>query len=412
MIQVLSYRDQRILKMCEMLILNSEPVTVQEFMEANNSSLKTVYDDLDYLKVKFNHILHVAIDNGNVSSEDTSIGDLMAIRKSIFYKNLAIRIYATLYFEKEQTMNDFIDKFHYSKSKIRKEISRCNEMLKHINVAIEANEGVYTLKAEDESVLAYLASLVVLGSGYPDYIYEEKAALIASSDFEKERNFKVPSVIRDEILLADALFKKYSCNTECPIYCAPVPEALIDDVKNRLHRYGMRNQSELCLCEDILRSLYFKMSVFKKQSILSMQRYQYFYYQFSQENSRFVLAYEKNIRELQERWNLPFSVYQEELLFLIYIHFPHIREYKRFKIAVYSDLGCEHAQILLKRLEKNFQLHDFEVFDKEKDYDLVLSTAKHDICFGQCNSKVLTISDFLTPDNYRDLYHALYMSQS
>ncbi len=406
--KLLSYRDQRLLKISELLILGSRPIAIDEIMKVNHCSLKTVYADIECLGEFWGSILNIENFVGSIYSANTSIADLMKIRQDVYGNTLALRLALNIYFYGGQTVQDLSKTLHYSESKIRKEITACNQFLKNLNIQIVSKDALFSIEAEDEATLAYLVSLAVLSSAYPKEVYENRESLIARSQFEEIVGISVPPGIREEILLADYFYQTKNPDNSSACFFPQLPEKMKNDVKEIIYQYVSDGEEVSEIIFNILQSLYFKASIFRDKDIFFMNRYSYFYYYFRLENRPFLERFEDHLLSLEQKWNLSLTVFKEELLFLIYINMPNIRDYRECKIAVYSDLCKEHAEMLAMRLKKSFVMHEFSVFDEEEQYHLVLSTSKSEILAKNPEARVIEISDFITADDYYDLYQALY----
>lgn len=410
--KILSYRDQRILKISEQLILNSKRIAIEDIMKINRCSLKTVYEDIEFLEEAWGEILDIQVSIGSIYSPNTSIADLMMIKRSIYNHTLAVRICLSLYCDGAQSIQELSQSLHYSASKIRKEIISCNELLEDLKIKIISKDAKYMVVGSDNRVLAYLAALAVLGSGYPEEIYHNYETLIEKSNLEEKIGFKIPSIIRDEILLADYFYQWHHGQEVDDYYCSMLTKEIEKDISQIIASHHLKVDELVPIVTKIVRSMYFKMTTFQQDNLFYMHRYYYFYYLFRLENKKFVEHYEESLISLEEKWKIPILSFKEELLFLLYVNIPDIRAYRKCKIAVHSDLGRGHAQVLIERLRKNFSSHCFSVFDEEERYHLILSTSKHALLEKVSDVPVLEISDLITSYDYYTIYKMLYHGES
>ncbi|HEY4537154.1 MAG TPA: helix-turn-helix domain-containing protein [Erysipelothrix sp.] len=404
---LLSYRDQRILKISELLILNKESLTYDDVMKVNACSLKTVYEDVAYLEKTWGHLLKISIENSTIKSENTSISDLMRLKQSIFRNTLALQIGMHLYFEGAKKMTQLIDLLHYSESKIRTEIRLLNELLAPLNIGIVLENGYYTIQTDNNFKAAYLVSLTILSSGLPMEIYEQRHILIAQSKIEERFSFKLPNLIKDEIALADMILAQKGLDNDLSNCRTKMPEAMRDFITEM---WVITFGDDLELPEvyyDVFEIIYFKAHVFK-ENIFYMHRYNYFYRLFAQENKQAIKFYEEKMALLSAQWDVEMISYKEELLFMLYINVPTMRLYRKHKIAVHSDLGQEHAFVLLKRLKKYFFLHEFFIYEEEKHYDYIVTTSKWNLKTHCSEDKIVQVSDFITKQDCDALYERIY----
>lgn len=404
---LLNYRDQRILKICEMLVLSDVPLSYEEIMMENGSSLKTTYDDVLYLEHTWGALLNIRISNGAVYSSSPSIADLMYIKRSIYKNIISLQIGLHIYFNGPQKLTELIEMMHCSESKIRKEIIKLNKVLKDNDIKIELREGKYAIKAQSQYVLAYLVSLTIIASGYPEAIYKNREQLMALSTIEKITNFKLPAVIRNELLLADALVNRHAHENDALTFCSPLPKQVLEDIHSIAKEFIDDYEAVKDTVVSIFQTLHFKVSIFKK-NMFYMHRYHYFYYLFSEENREFIKLYEKYLKVLESRWHLSFYAYKEELMFLLYTNLPTVRRYKSAHIAVHSDMGKDHAEILIGRFKKHFHNHQFSIYDDLGTYDFVISTSKHSSNIKRNDLVVLEISDFANKNDMFNLYNFIY----
>lgn len=404
---LLSYRDQRILKISELLILNREAISFEKIMEVNHCSLKTVYEDIAYLEKSWGHLLRISSEHCTIQSENTSISDLMRLKQSIYRNTLALQIGMHLYFEGDKKMSELIDILHYSESKIRTEIKALNDLLSPFGMSVVLVNGYYTIQTDNNFKTAYLISLTILGSGLPQEIYENRHLMIAESKIEEHFTFELPNLIKDEILLADRILTQQGKENDLAACETKMPDEMRLFVEEMwLTTFGQ----DLALPNvyyDVFEIIYFKASLFK-ENIFYMHRYSYFYRLFSQENKQAIKFFEDKIAFLSTQWGVNMISYKEELLFMLYINVPTMRLYRKHEIAVHSDLGKEHAYVLLKRLKKHFFLHDFFVYEEGKHYDYIVTTSNWNLKTDLAADKIVQVSDFITKQDCDALYERIY----
>ena len=404
---LLSYRDQRILKISELLILNPEPLNFEKIMEVNNCSLKTVYDDVAYLQETWGDLLKITMEQSTVHSENPSIADLMYMKQSIFKNTLALQIGMHLYFEGKKKMSQLINALHYSESKIRTELRKLNDLLVPIGINICLVDGYYEIQSKNNFVTAYLVALTILGSGLPEALYENRQSLMESSDIEQRFSFKLPALIKNEIFLADALLKIKGQENDLEACNIAMPSEMREFINDMWQTtFGTR----LAVSEtyfEVFEIIYFKASIFS-ENIFYMHRYNYFYDLFAQENTAAIAYYEERLMTLSEQWQIEMWRYREELLFMLYINIPDMRLYRSHHIAVHSDLGDEHSLVLLKRFKKYFFLHEFSIYEKDKDYDYIVTTSQWKLSCDLPEERIIQVSDFVTKKDYDILYKKIY----
>lgn len=99
------------------------------------------------------------------------------------------------------------------------------------------------------------------------------------------------------------------------------------------------------------------------------------------------------------------EIHSEGFHFLSAPKWAHVTE---DEIAVHSDLGNEHAYVLLKQLKKYFFLHDFFVYEKGKHYEYIVTTSNWNLKTDLAPDKIVQVSDFITKQDCDVLYERIY----
>lgn len=129
-----------------------------------------------------------------------------------------------------------------------------------------------------------------------------------------------------------------------------------------------------------------------------------FYQSFKKENSVIAEEIEAIFIIIDQRTHMNFSCYLHEILFHLYTHLS-ARKYRKLKIGVYSDLGSQHNQTLIRFIKKHFPQQIIISYRDEEAYDLIISTTDNLKLF----TPTVTISDYPNGSDIKNIYDAIYI---
>ena len=424
---LLSYKSIRTLQIAEKLINTHDYISYSEFQELNNCSNKTVYDDIQYLKETWDDILELDIIINKVRSKKTSVYDLMKMKRKMFHDEIRVKLIINVFFNPYLDMLDHSLMLEYSDSHLRSQVKQINKYLKLHNLSIEFDKSKkgYYIKTESSNILVVFISELIKVSENEIFLQElSESEMSEFNKFTESFTNFVPKLQLRELLNLTKIQKtimtqqnlifgqgKNIKNVEKNMKM--YNETYITYLKPYMKEHNMNiSEEQLILMTDIFVILSLKLQVAPKRVDNFLNRYDYFYDSFSEDNPHFVEIYENALIELHKKTNIDFRNYKTELLFHIYTHVRTLRDYKEYYIGVYSDLGSAHIESIILSLAKNFSLHHFERYSESNHYDLILTTSNDLKNINLSSTNHVKIADYITHQDIFNIYQKIYITKN
>lgn len=422
--ELLSYKSIRALQIAEKLINTHDYIPFTEFQEINQCSNKTVYEDIYYLKEHWDEILDLDIIKNKARSHKTSIYDLMHMKRKMFHEEIKVKLIVSIFFNPYRDMIDHSLTLEYSDSHLRSQVKAANHYLETYNISIEydRNKKGYYIQAENDTTLIIFISELIKVSENEHFLLnltvQEQQKF---DDFIETFNNFIPKLLLKELLNLTIIQKTVMTHKNLTIGEGKTRENVSSYMKHYaeiydsyLEPYMLKHNLEIPQDQfrqliDIFTITSLKLQAIPKRVDNFLNRYDYFYKAFSKENPKMISIFDKAMNDLFKKTNIDFEKYKTELLFYIYTHITSLRDYKRFNIGVYSDLGEAHIESIIMALKKNFNVHYFNSYSPTEKYNLVITTTDNQSRIDLNETPYIKIADYITHQDIYNVYQKIYL---
>lgn len=151
MIHTLDVSSQRLINILKILLQEKEWVTPKNISDSLGVSEKTVNDDLKFIKDSWGDIVDIQTSYSlGIKATNISVSTFIKIQSQILLDSIPIKFLRVLMFYPYETLNDYADRLHVSRSTLYRYIPKINAALSKYNISIERNMSSYFLYSEDE----------------------------------------------------------------------------------------------------------------------------------------------------------------------------------------------------------------------------------------------------------------------
>ena len=403
-------------------MLENNPVNQAKIQKLNQCSIKTVKDDLLYLKEAWSHVFDFAYDSDFAHSINSNIDDLMVLKQKLFQNEVKIQLLLSIFINPNLTMPEHAAKISYSQSHLRRQIKPLNNYLQDFNSQITLNYDTrgYIVESTNEVLTSFMFSQVIKSSDnkillpplnklsfqaindalnnpftfVPDEEKQDMDTFFQVLNLRSDQGFNCEDSIRDLRKTHQTLLDKHH-----------VFEKAIDTYSQQFNK--VLSVEERSIVKDIFISIALKTKLAPKEIDNFMNRFSYFYASLKKVNQPMAHMFELIVEEINEKHQLNYSNYLPELAFFFYTHITGLRSFKSLNIGVLSFFGKWHENSLIISLIKHFPAHTFNHYREHDDFDLVIST--HNTVKASHKSKTIKVSDYLTLKDIDKIYNRIYI---
>lgn len=404
-------------------------VDIDSITEINNCSKNTVLSDLTEIYDTWHKILDIEVTQHYVSINNIAMGDLINIKEIYYRQESAYVLLLNIFFFPNYSIYDHAIELNYSESHLRKSIIRINEFLSQANAKIEykkeGNESHPIIVADDEVVLIHFITGICMIAKVDLDLYDTQCdeisvmeeifnrlnlSLTTSMTFFLE-NLQIISstriqqgfTTRDKLrALYDVHYGDFEFNDFLKIYDKVLRNQLADHFGEM---YILEHKADFQMVVDVIVAMFLRIKISTKNVDDFLSRYEFFHKKYKIHNESAYNAINSSFDEFEVLIGKDFKDYYAEIMFNLYIHMTNVRPKHKFRIAVFSDMGVSHAFSMLFLVRSFFPIHDFEVFTKGHEYDLVLSTQQN---IPEIEGQNITlISDLPGVDDFNLIYKAI-----
>ena len=422
MIQLLSYKTQRSLNIAEAVITNNFPITYLEIQKLNNCSKKTVRDDLHYLKSQWSHLVDLELNANAVKTNYSNIYDLMLLKCNLFRGEVKIQLLLSIFLNPNLNIPQHSKKINYSESHLRRQITPINKYLKKFSCKIVMNREIqgYFVQSTNEVLTCFMISQLIKVS-----LNKKVLPPLQGEEFEEiNKIFQEPfTFIPDEEKLdMDTFFQTILIRKKQGFYSQESIDRLQSEhvklksssklFEDAIDKYSLvfnkvLNDEDRLVITDIFVSIAIKTKLAPDEIDNYMNRFTYFYDSLKKENKKMTQIFESIVDEINTNYKIDYSSYVYELAFFFYTHIESLRSFKSLKIGVFSDFGVYHGRSLIISLVKHFPVHNFQYYNINEKYDLIISTQNKLDDVSQ--QKIIKVSDYITIRDINNIYTSIYL---
>lgn len=437
MLKHLSKKNLRLINHLTLLNENRQQCTVSQLATFSACSERTVYSDIDLIDYFYGELLDLDIVNGLVMMKNTGSGSLNRVINDIIINDLNFELLLNFYTEANEPVEHYAVKNAVSVQSIHNARKTINEALSQYKIKVVSHNGVYSLKAESDYFLQlFMAHFLFFAHFKADEEFyrlwlrfktEEDLSRITNDFFTIEKDVKM-------IFMSAYIFFKNEYDT--PRYEQIVGNfhaiinylieqekilmPYVDDFISLFYPLAQEHKFvyDLETIERFKEMLLFAFSInylLRSNTYTSQYRIRNFINTFKVENINFYNQTLSLINQIDLPQAINPVAVVDTIIYLSYLNFKNIINYKQCKILVISDLSPQHAETLVQRFKKHFPMHHFSPSfvhpkDKEnplhyKDYAYIIATAK----LKQFpKEKIVYVKDFPDSEDFKNLYELLY----
>ncbi len=413
---ILSLESQRILNIASNLILSRELMTHQSLQRKNKSNYETLCQDLQLIEKEYSDLFDLTFENGKFFSKTKSLSTLEEIKKRELKKNLPIQVLLAIYFDPAKELSEYVQVFGESEDTLQNALLQLNDYLAQYRLEIVDHQGLSLISIDGRSIqrILFMTDWLYLLGDYELY-FPELDFTYLEDDFFKEMS--LPWKLCEYIALAyqikafdrmrydDSLSEEDLLRSFVSRYENKMQQQL-DELSHETWKDSFQTPIDLISLGKLLLLMAYWEQVLGQRVDNLYNRYDYFYQHFKKESPDLVREYERFLASLEETLHLTLSEQASELFFILETQIGFQKERRKYQIAVFSDLGFEHAKSLAFVISQHFPRHAVEVYQEDhKFYDFLISTTteKH---VSNCR-KQLTVSDYLNASDLKKIYEHL-----
>lgn len=424
MIDLIDKRTTRILNIAEALTFTTDSVTFEDFKAMNNCSLKTVYNDINFLVQNYNQLLEIEVRNISAISHCSSADNFLTVRADLYHAEPKIIFLLNLYFFPENDLFDHSLQLNYSESYLRTLLREINLFLSKLDISIKydnENRLYYFHSNTKYAVEHFIIDIVqmcdcqqhmrtLLGRKkpfafdkltFPDFEYNDEEKIL------RENFLLILSNSLSEEDINQYIDNTHKLNNRLTKEIRPI---LIESLTNSLavHSISLTEESFSGLTSMLLKTIQ-KCIVVPKKRLQSITRLGYFELALRKRSNEKVLLYEDIADAIQKALHIDISNFRSEFLFYLHQVINITCVSKVHTIAVYSHLGKSHRDNLIFSINKAFSKQNVVEYNEQDEdtYDLIVGVPSHSK-FVHNEDHFIAISDIPTHIDHENIAKKLF----
>ncbi len=151
MFSILDTSSKRLINTLKLLLKSEDWLTVREISDLLNVSEKTIHDELTYIQDTFNDKVGLeSLSPYGIRASKLSVNVFLDIQSQILLNSIPIQFILALVQYPDQTLNDYAEKLHTSRSTLYRYIPVISDYFKKYKLEIKKNGSLYSFVSEDE----------------------------------------------------------------------------------------------------------------------------------------------------------------------------------------------------------------------------------------------------------------------
>lgn len=428
--QLVSYKTRRILSIFAQSTMN-DSLSVTEIQKTNHCSNKTAYDDINYIIDSWGHILEPTFEAGIFRLRNHGIRDHLYIKAQLLNEEATLQILITIIFNPNISLWELSEKTSYSESHIRNHIRNINGYLAVFHAKVDSTPNkhlrIISIK-ESELDLHYLFSQILSMTENIEMLPELPQDLTSKVNlFYQEINevhCDTTKTLGDAVIRVtymrslqgfcdldktlaygrDKIFRTLEqLNHELEKVDVSGLVGFLNQEMNVPDTKALESLTRKIISEAVLITCLFP---FEIDSILN--RFNVFYQLVGRTHRNIIRFYKEYLTAISELIKVDLHNNEGFIFFLLFTSIRELNYVLPFRIAVYSDLGLEHAANHVDFLRRHFLLHEVTIYKDGMSFDLLITTTLADFLDKIPVNKMVAVSDFITDVDYRNILRALY----
>lgn len=448
MLSILDSTSKRLVDTLELLLKSDNWLTVRQIADLLKVSEKTIHDDLNYIQDNLDNQVGLEfLSPYGIRASKLSVNVFLTIQSQILLKSIPIQFILALAKNPNQTLNDYAEILHISRSTLYRYLPRISDYFKQYNLEVQKNGSLYSIVSKDEYVYRrFFSTFLFEIHGYNvkpiiseqwQQFFKERLTRMYHANNEEISDLQISyysifyylSILREKqnnrlsymhtFTGEDTPFTKeeedflfiheptvsLNCFTkiESSIYIhrhtlfSLTDVNFIDEVSIFLDKLYQTFQIKEMAVEkerllDFLVDLCINIKYFKIPYHFFYDRFDSFSKQVKVNNTTAFKLMTHLIKDLNIRTGLDFSIYTDHLIYLFVVTLPQIIQAQLNQpILIVSSYSTDHGYFLLKMIEGQLNI-DSSYFES------VICIHESDLKHYDLNSFQLIISNLVLPN--------------
>lgn len=453
MLSILDTTSKRLIDTLKLLLKSENWLTIRQIADLLNVSEKTIHEDLNYIQNNLDDRVGLEfISPYGIRASKLSVNVFLDIQSQILLNSIPIQFILVLAKQPNQTLNDYAERLHISRSTLYRYLPKINDYFKQYGLEIRKNGSLYSIACKNEylyrrffstflfEIHGYNVKLII--SEQKRTFFKERLTRMYSFNQEEISDLQIsyysifyqlsierenqnhPLAYTQTFIGQDTPFTKeeeqflllhepnisLSCCTKIEsaiyihrhtLFSLTDPE-FIQDVSLFLEKLFQTFQIEDMEDEkkrllNFVVDLCINIKYFKIPYHFFYDRFEPFSKQVELNNTAAFNLMTHLIQELSLKTELDFSIYADHLIYLFVVTLPQIIQVKLNQpILIVSGYSVDHSYFLLKMIEGQLNI-DSSYFDN------VICIHESDLKHYDLGNFQLIISNLvlpLEPTNY------------
>lgn len=461
MFELMSHNAQRLKNILTFFVLRTEWITHKELANELDTSVRTLSNDIKYLKERWgDHLNFESHPQFGIREHSLSVNHVESIINDMTKESLALSLIEILFFEPNMDLDYYVDALFTSRSSLLRSLNKIQEYLESKSIFVLHNNGKYSLYSEAELDLRKFFSRFFIELYQSDFarfpiaqglkafvdmvasktkfadndvsynlihfyiqisLYRENQGFqleVRDRDIKKEqiyqslrytfKNLQVGSLsIIEDSVLSFKVSEDYKYNDS---YIDKSIQSFIDSI-SKTFVYDIRKEDEDSI-KLYLRNIYYQYRYYPALPLAVFSRIKYFCKMIEHESPVATEIMNSLILNLTYDLDLEYKSVKNDILYWVLVQIPAIirRNNQEYTILLVTDLGSEHNHFIkslidnLSKLNSNLNL-DIDIYPSrfyegsdDASYNLIITTNQSII---NSTLPLVLIHDFPT---HNDLY--------
>ena len=432
-ITIVSAKAQRLLRILNRLPKNFGYLSYESIQNFNSCSINTAYADTKFIIEKWEIILDLKLVDKGIITLNKSDSDFEYVRRQILKEEFELLLIWTVFSKPNLTTTEYSSLLSCSESHFRKSVSIINNRFRKYKVYIKYDEKKrnWTFGANSHLMGAQMITRIVDICEFeiPDH---GAVDLNKFKDIFNVTNLRIPSIMIDTLSTYARVLRYYLfMNVEKPV------ETFIMLAKERTHsliKYEPFKNAVIAEYLKITETLNQKIAI--KGGEDSLYEYLYFLYlrynffeewiqpetgryessltRLENENPNYVKTIRNGILKLDKILSTNLNEFIDEIVMWSYINVEYRKQSNYRTIAILSDLGETHINILKGFLYEHFDgiicidINSSSLTDIS-NADIIFANSKNELIENNLYDRPhVILSDIITIDEISSIYSSLF----
>ncbi|MDT2830510.1 helix-turn-helix domain-containing protein [Vagococcus carniphilus] len=151
MLSILDSTSKRLIDTLELLLKSDNWLTVRQIADLLKVSEKTIHDDLNYIQDNLDDQVGLEfLSPYGIRASKLSVNVFLTIQSQILLKSIPIQFILVLAKNPNQTLNDYAEILHISRSTLYRYLPKISDYFNQYNLEVKKNGSLYSIASKDE----------------------------------------------------------------------------------------------------------------------------------------------------------------------------------------------------------------------------------------------------------------------